>query len=104
MELVCDRSRIGGVKILHGVLQTLSPGEQFIARTDHQTLKWLYSLQEPKDRIARRLETLSAYQFSIEYWPSNKRGNADEMSRRCSNPQECKCPLLKEEVLKCGPC
>ena len=31
-------------------------------------------------------------------------GNANAMSRRCPNPQECKCPLLEEEVLKCGPC
>ena len=79
-------------------------GRQFVARTDHQVLKWLYSLREPKDRIARWLETLSAYQFSIEYWPGHKHGNADAMSRRCPNPQECKCPLLEEEILKCGPC
>ena len=36
-------------------------GRQFVVRTDHQALKWLYSLREPKDRIARWLETLSAY-------------------------------------------
>ena len=79
-------------------------GRQFVARTDHQALKWLYSLREPKDRIARWLETLSAYQFCIEYQPGNKHGNADAMSRWCPNPQECKCPLLEEEMLKCGPC
>ena len=79
-------------------------GRQFVARTDHQALKWLYSLRKPKDRIARWLETLSAYQFSIEYWPGNKHGNAHTMSRRCPNPQECKCPLLEEEILKCSPC
>ena len=79
-------------------------GRQFVAWTDHQALKWLYSLREPKDRIARWLETLSAYQFTIEYQPGHKHGNADAMSRRCPNPQDCKCPLLEEEVLKCGPC
>ena len=79
-------------------------GKQFVARTDYQASKWLYSLQEPKDRITRWLETLSAYQFSIKYWPGNRHGNADAMSRRCPNPQECKCPVLEEEVLKCGPC
>ena len=79
-------------------------GRQFVARTDHQALKWLYSLQEPRDRIARWLVTLSGYQFSIEYWPGNKHGNANAMSRRCPNPEECKCPLLEEEILKCGPC
>ena len=79
-------------------------GRWFVAQMDHQALRWLYSLREPKDRIARWLETLSAYQFSIEYRPGHKQGNADVMSRRCPNPQECKCPLLEEEVLKCGPC
>ena len=79
-------------------------GRWFVAWTDHQALKWLHSLREPKDRIARWLETLSAYQFSIEYQPGHKHGNADEMSRRCPNPQECKGLLLEEEVLKCGPC
>ena len=28
-------------------------GRQFVAQTDHQALRWLYSLREPKDRIAR---------------------------------------------------
>ena len=79
-------------------------GRQFVARTDHKALKWLYSQREPKDRIARWLETLSAYQFSIEYCPGHKHGNAKATSRRCPNPQECKCPLLEEEILKCGPC
>ena len=78
-------------------------GRRFVAWTDHQALRWLYSLREPKDRIARWLETLSAYQFSIEHH-GHKHVNADAMSRRCLDPQECKCPLLEEEVLKCGPC
>ena len=77
---------------------------QFLARTDNQALKWLSSLKEPKDRIARWLETLSAYQFSIEYWPGNKHGNANAMFWRCPNPEECKCLLLEEEILKCSPC
>ena len=79
-------------------------GRRFVARMDHQALRWLYSLREPMDRIARLLETLSAYQFSIEYRPGHKHGNANAMSRRCPDPQECKCLLLGEEVLKCGPC
>ena len=79
-------------------------GRQFVPRTDHQALKWPYSLREPKDRKARWLETRSACQFSIEYRPGHKHGNANAMSRRCPNPQECKCPLLEEEILKSGPC
>ena len=81
-------------------------GRKFIVRTDHQALKWLFSLKEPKDRIARWLEIMSAYQFVVEYRPGKKHGNADAMSRRQCNPSECKCPVLDgdEEILKCGPC
>ena len=80
-------------------------GQKFRVRTDHQALRWLFSLREPKNRIARWIEVLSAYDFVVEYRPGTKHGNADAMSRRCENPQECKCPLVDEEQnLLCGPC
>ena len=80
-------------------------GRHFVVQTAHQALKWLYSLQERKDRIAWWLQALSAYQFAIEYHPGNKHGNADGIFQMCPNPLECKCPLLEEEeVLKCGLC
>ena len=80
-------------------------GRKFLVRTDHQALRWLFSLRDPKDKIARWLETLSAFCFSIEYRPGHKHANADAMSRRCPRPHECRCPLLEdEEILKCGPC
>ena len=75
-------------------------------RTDHQAIHWLFSLKEPKDRLARWLETLSRYQFRIEHRPGKKHGNADALSHRQCNPYECDCPLLDEdeELLQCGPC
>ena len=81
-------------------------GREFVVRSDHQALRWLFSLREPKDRIARWLETMSAFnKFPVEYRPGNKHGNTDAMSQRCPCPQDCKCPLLEgEEILKCGPC
>ena len=79
-------------------------GREFLLRTDHQAIKWLFSLKEPKGRIQRWIEMLSAYDFQIEYRPGAKHGNADDLSR-CPNPQDCVCPELdNEEVLKCGPC
>ena len=34
-------------------------GRTFCVRTDHQTIKWLFQLKEPKGRIARWIEILS---------------------------------------------
>jgi transposase InsO family protein len=75
-------------------------GKPFRLRTDHQALKWLFNLKEPKGRIARWIETLSTYVFEIEFRPGKKHLNADAMSR-CPNPNQCNCDL---NDLKCGPC
>lgn len=77
-------------------------GRHFVVRTDHQALKWLFSLKEPKNRIARWIEILSGYDFEIEYRPGVRHGNADGMSR-CPNPRECLCDD-DDRPLKCGPC
>ena len=79
-------------------------GRKFIVRTDHQALKWLFSLKEPKGRVARWLEILSPFDFEVEYRPGPKHGNSDSMSR-CNNPRDCNCPDQDNlEYLKCGPC
>ena len=78
-------------------------GRTFRVRSDHQALKWLFSLREPKNRIARWIEILSAYHFMVEYRPGKKHGNADAMSR-CVNPRECQCDMPEEPMLECGPC
>ena len=36
-------------------------GRKFVVRPDHESLKWLYSLKEPKHRIARWIEVLSEF-------------------------------------------
>ena len=71
-------------------------GREFLIRTDHQALKWLFSLKEPKGRIARWIEILSAYNFTVEYRPGKKHGNADGMSRHPSHSSL--------DSLACGPC
>ena len=79
-------------------------GRKFIIRTDHQALVWLFSLKEPKGRIARWIEILSSYDFTILHRPGKKHGNADGMSR-CPLPNECLCAEVDTlECLKCGPC
>ena len=76
-------------------------GRKFIIRSDHQPLKWLFSLKEPKGRVARWIEILSAYNFAIEYRPGPQHGNADGMSR-CPDPRSCECD--DPQPLPCGPC
>jgi hypothetical protein len=79
-------------------------GRKFTVRSDHQALRWLFTLREPKGRIARWIEILSAYDFCIEYRKGTQHCNADGMSR-CINPRECECcEVDMMEPLKCGPC
>ena len=79
-------------------------GRTFLVRSDHQALVWLFKLKEPKGRIARWIELLSEYDFSIEYRSGNKHANADALSR-CPNQWDCQCSDIDNlEVLRCGPC
>ena len=77
-------------------------GRKFLIQTDHQALCWLFSLREPKARIARWIEILSAFHFEIEYRPGQKHGNADALSH-CPEPQQCRCSMEVPD-LRCGPC
>jgi hypothetical protein len=79
-------------------------GRQFVVRTDHQALVWLFSLREPSGKIARWIEILAAYDFAVEYRPGKKMGHCDALSR-CSTPRDCTCSEVDmSEPLKCGPC
>ena len=76
-------------------------GRHFTVRTDHSALKFLFSFKEPNGRIARWLRDLAPFDFSIEYRPGKKHGNADAVSR-CPNPKDCDC---EEPInLPCGFC
>ena len=77
-------------------------GRKFVVHSDHQALKRLFSLNEPKNRVARWVEILSAYNFEIEYRPGKKHENTDAMSR-CPNPRDCQCESANNS-LSCGPC
>ena len=78
-------------------------GRTFMVRTDHQAIRWLFLLKHPKGRIAHWIEILSAYNFSIEYRPGKRHGNADALSR-CPYPRDCHCAEQDNlEALRCGP-
>ena len=79
-------------------------GRKFIVRSDHQALVWLFKLKEPRGKVARWIEILSYYDFSIEYRPGRKQAHCDALSR-CVDPRKCDCLNQDtEESLKCGPC
>ena len=52
-------------------------GRPFLIRTDHQPLKWLFTLKEPTGQLARWLEFLQSFDFKIDYRPCTRHGNAD---------------------------
>eukprot|EP00731_Ephydatia_muelleri_P003031 Em0001g3031a len=56
-------------------------GRPFKVRTDHSALKWLKNFKDPHGQVARWLEILSEYDFTVEHRPGLKHGNADSLSR-----------------------
>ena len=68
--------------------------------SDYEALKWLFSLKEPKHRVARWIKALSEFDFEIEYWQGKKYGNADPLSQ-CPNLGDCSCPPGEESRLRC---
>ena len=60
-------------------------GRRFLLRTDHGSLTWLSNFKEPEGQLARWLERLQEYDFTIAHRPGKKHQNADSLSLRpCS--------------------
>ena len=56
-------------------------GRAFVLRTDHGSLSWLWNFRNPEGQLARWLEQLQEYDFTIVHRRGRKHGNADAMSR-----------------------
>ena len=56
-------------------------GRQFLLRTDHGSLRWLFNFKEPEGQVARWIEALSTFDFDIQHRPGRQHGNADGLSR-----------------------
>ena len=65
-------------------------GQTFRLRTDHASLQWLSRRREPSNQVARWLEILAEFRYTLEHRPGNKHGNADGLSRReCIDCKQC---------------
>ena len=67
-------------------------------RTDHGCLIFLKTLKNPCGQMARWIERMAPFEWSIEYRPGSRHGNADAMSRRlCDDTcKQCNKTLAKE--------
>ena len=77
-------------------------GRKFIIRTDHSAIRWVMSFKEPENQMARWIEILSQFDFSVVHRPGSKHGNADFLSRACE-PSSCDC-YDGQTVLSDLPC
>ena len=68
--------------------------QRFILRTDHEALRWIKTMEEPAGMILRWLETISSFDFSIQFRKGQAHGNADALSR-C---EHSRVPTTQEEA------
>ena len=57
-------------------------GRSFTIRTDHGSLTWLSNMKDPEGQLARWLEQLQEFNFTIVHRAGRKHSNADALSRR----------------------
>ena len=57
-------------------------GRNFALQTDHSSLTWLHNCKEPEGQLARWIEKLQEYDFTIFHRQGKQHQNADALSRR----------------------
>ena len=65
-------------------------GQKFTVRTDHGSLQWLMRFKNCEGQIARWIETLSTYTFTVVHRAGRVHNNADSLSRRPCHNDHCK--------------
>ena len=63
-------------------------GNEFLVRTDHMPLKFLFKAENLSPRLTRWTVELDQFQFRIEYRKGIKHGNADALSRLTNESDE----------------
>ena len=77
-------------------------GRPFNVRTDHASLRWIATFREPEGQIARWIQRLEEFDYTIEHRPGRKHGNADGLSRLpCGQCQRTGCAPPTEDGEVC---
>lgn len=83
-------------------------GRNVLVRTDHAALKWVMAFKEPEGQVARWLQIMDTYDFTIEHRPGRLHGNADGLSRipcrQCgrSDGEEGEVPAAVRMITRAG--
>ena len=82
--------------------------QEFVIRTDHNSLTWLLRFKEPQGQLARWLQYVFQFRFQIVHRPGKKHGNAGALSREPSAAEGDGCDEYRAgvplESLPCGGC
>ena len=74
-------------------------GSLFTIRTDHSALMWLQNFKQPEGQLARWLEKLQEFQFTIVHRPGRAHANADALSRQPVRHCSKMCPDASPHVV-----
>ena len=77
---VTRRELLSAVTFIHHFRPYLL-GRHFTLRSDHQSLVWLHNFREPEGQLARWLERLQEFDFTVIHRKGSRHQNADAMSR-----------------------
>ena len=56
-------------------------GQNVLLRTDNAAVSWMRNLKKPTDQVARWLQELGTYDFTVVHRPGKRHVNADTLSR-----------------------
>ena len=76
-------------------------GVQFVLRTDHSSLQWLFKQKDPDGMTFRMQQQLQEFDFQVVHRTGSKHGNADGLSRMWEEGPDWLPGEMEEAV---GPC
>ena len=83
----CEREALAVMFALKKFRVHLLSAEPFTLVTDHQALQYAFKRKNVHGRLARWLDTLAEYEFTIQYRPGILNGAADYLSRKPLAPE-----------------